>query len=141
MAKSPGRCSPAVVVVSLLLGSCGGQRENGSFVVMTDNQFSGAVARVPVGTRVIFLNLGRSGQNATAMDGNWKVADVAPESGAEGHGGEVVFDKPGVYRYRCTYHGTPDGKGMSGTIVVGDVEYSARTAGVIPAVATPSGRT
>src|SRR6266498_731904 len=35
----------------------------------------------------------------------------------------VTLSKPGVYRFYCTFHGTSDGQGMAGTIVVGDVRY------------------
>jgi plastocyanin len=124
------------------VASCsGGVHQNGSIVVMYDNQFSGALLRVPVGARVSFLNLGRSVHNAMGEDGTWKVVDVPGESGAGGRGGDVVFTRPGVYRYHCGYHGTKDGKGMAGVIVVGDVEYAPRPTGAIAAVATPSGAT
>jgi hypothetical protein len=36
----------------------------------------------------------------------------------------VVLDRPGVYRFYCTFHATTDGRqGMAATMVVGDVPY------------------
>src|SRR5512138_3497893 len=91
-------------LLSVLLVACGKPgSDNGSIVTMYDNQFSGAVLRVPVGARVTFLNVGRSVHNAVALDDSWKVADVPPESGAGGRGADRIFDRPGVYRYRCSY--------------------------------------
>ena len=57
--------------LTMALG-CGKPEAAGTLINMYDNQFSGAVARVPVGTRVTFLNGGRSVHNATAVDGAWK---------------------------------------------------------------------
>jgi hypothetical protein len=107
---------------------------------MYDNQFSGAVSRVPVGTRVRFLNQGRSVHNAVAADGHWKTGDIAGRSGGGGRGGDVVFDQPGVFRYYCTYHGTKEGKGMAGVVVVGDVPFSPSAKGTIAPVDVPTGK-
>ncbi|MEP6574545.1 MAG: right-handed parallel beta-helix repeat-containing protein, partial [Gemmatimonadota bacterium] len=55
---------------------------------------------------------------------------------------DVRFPKAGVYKYYCTYHGTKDGKGMAGVVVVGDVAYSpSPRGGELKTVATPSGVT
>ena len=113
----------------------------GTLISMSDNQYSGVVTRVPVGTRVMFINHGRSIHNAVAADGAWKTPDVPARTAGEGRGGEVVFDQPGVYRYYCSYHGTKDGGGMAGVIVVGDVDYSPSPKGRIEPVDQPSGRT
>ncbi|MEO8449579.1 MAG: right-handed parallel beta-helix repeat-containing protein [Gemmatimonadota bacterium] len=120
---------------------CAGVHPGGTLVTMYDNQFNSAVLRVPVGARVTFLNMGRSTHNATATDGSWKTADLVAHSGEDGRGADMSFDKPGVYRYRCSYHGTPDGKGMSGVLVVGDVAYSPSAKGVVEPAAAPTGVT
>ena len=111
MAKLGSWC---IAGVAALLTSCGAREQAGTLVNMYDNQFSGSVSRVPVGTRVTFLNQGRSVHNATAPDGSWKTGDVAGRSGGDGRGGDVVFDRPGVYQYYCSYHGTKAGGGMAG---------------------------
>ncbi len=130
-----------VVGVAVLAVSCGPREPAGTLVNMYDNQFSGSVSRVPVGTRVTFLNQGRSVHNATSVDGAWKTGDVAGRSGGDGRGGDVVFDRPGVYQYYCTYHGTKAGGGMTGVVVVGDVPFSPSAKGAIASVDLPSGRT
>jgi plastocyanin len=117
----------------------GGDRHGGNFVNMYDNAFNAAVVRVPVGVRVKWMNVGKNRHNAVAVDGSWstgsaKSADIAP--GAEQ---DLTFDRPGVYRYYCTYHGTKDGKGMAGVVVVGDVAYSPNPKGAVPAVADATG--
>ena len=101
--------------LALLLG-CSGEPRAGTFVQMIDNAFSASVTRAPVGARVIFLNVGGNLHNARASDSSWKTAADIKSGGEE----TVVFDRPGVYPYYCTYHGTKDGKGMAGVVVVGD---------------------
>ena len=114
--------------LALVAAACSNDigRSGGTFVNMYDNAFNAAVVRVPTGGRVKWMNVGKNPHNAVAVDGGWSTgrartagaADLAP--GAEQ---DLTFAKPGVYRYYCTYHGTPDGHGMAGVIVVGDVAY------------------
>jgi hypothetical protein len=104
---------------------------------MIDNAFNTPVTRVPTGARVIFMNVGGNPHNAVAADSGWSTA-VEIKPGAEE---TVVFNQPGVYHYYCTFHGTKEGKGMAGVIVVGDVAYSPSPKGVIPPVAAASGVT
>lgn len=133
------RARSLLAVASLVLCACGTRAGAGTMVVMYDNQYNGPVTRVPVGARITFMNEGGNPHNATAIDGSWKSGDVAPRTGGTGQGGDVVFAKPGVYHYYCTYHGTRDGKGMAGTIVVGDTTYTASPKGVIAPAALPTG--
>lgn len=49
-----------------------------------------------------------------------------------------------MYRFYCTFHGTSDGQGMAGTIVVGDVRYEtseSTTGRDLPVVRQASGVT
>lgn len=127
----------AGLVLVAALGSCKGEPRAGTFVNMIDNAFNTQVTRVPVGARVIFMNVGGNPHNAVALDSAWSTAPEVKPGGEE----TVVFHTPGVYHYYCTFHGTRDGKGMAGVIVVGDVAYSPSPKGAIPAVATASGTT
>lgn len=117
--------------------SCAGEPRTGTFVSMIDNQFNAAVTRVPVGARVIFMNVGANPHNAVAADSAWATS-LEIKAGAEQ---TLVFDHPGVFKYYCTFHGTKDGKGMAGVIVVGDVVYSPSPRGFVPPVATATGVT
>jgi plastocyanin len=122
-----------------MLACSGGDRQGGNFVNMYDNAFNAAVVRVPVGVRVKWINVGKNVHNAVAADGSWspggpKGPDLAP--GAEQ---DLTFAKPGIYRYYCTHHGTRDGKGMAGVVVVGDIGYSPGPRGALKVVADATG--
>ncbi len=130
MLRSVGR-----LFLLVLLVGCSGEPRAGTFVTMIDNAFNTPVTRVPTGARVIFMNVGGSPHNAVAADSSWATA-VEIKPGAEE---TVVFGQPGVYHYNCTFHGTRDGKGMAGVIVVGDVAYSPSPKGAIPPVVAATG--
>ena len=142
------RCIAALLAATLVIAGCarhGTQPAGTVLVAMADNAFSPSVVRVPVGGSVVFHNAGRSAHNAIAIDNSWSTErtfgnlSIPPEQMTE-----VVFPNPGVYRFYCTFHGTPDGKaGMVGVIVVGDVQYTppAGDRGVLPVVDRPSGVT
>ena len=130
--------------ISLLLAfaaGCGAPDDASVKVRMYDNAFSPTTIRVPVGTAVTFANVGRNPHNAVAADGrSWSTersygALAMPANTSA----SVTFSAPGVYRYYCTYHGTPDGRGMAGTLVVGDAIDSTRTSARVAAVAAGSG--
>jgi plastocyanin len=131
----------AAAALFLLLASCGPKQPAGTIIVMYDNQYNGVITKVPVGTRVTFLNIGGTVHNATSVDGVWKSGDVEAHTAGTGVGGDVVFDQPGVYHYYCTYHGTKDGMGMAGVIVVGDTNYTLTEKGQLPPAESPTGVT
>ncbi|MDX1621439.1 MAG: right-handed parallel beta-helix repeat-containing protein, partial [Nitriliruptorales bacterium] len=99
---------------------------------MIDNAYTRDVTRVPVGGQVRFSNRGDDVHNAVASDGSWS---TIPVSGVElmppGTSVTLTFDEPGIYDYYCTIHGTPDGRGMAATLIVGDAE-GYRATGVDP---------
>ncbi len=119
--------------------ACGGDRQGGNFVNMYDNAFNAAVVRVPVGVRVKWMNVGKNPHNAVAVDGSWSTGHAGAPDVAPGAEQDLTFDTPGVYRYYCTYHGTRDGKGMTGVVVVGNAAYSPSPRGTVAAVADASG--
>ncbi len=138
---------PAMVMASLALAGCGQGQDlsDSSFVTMADNTFSPTLMKVPVGGHVHFRNLGGIIHNAIAVDTSWSTSRASGRLEVQvGEWVDIKFDKPGVYHYYCSFHGTADGsKGMVGTVVVGDTEYQApgAKAGQREAVATASGRT
>ena len=85
-----------------------------------DNTFRAQDVTVPVGTKVIWENVGRNEHDVIpivvddATEGAWGVeeADFLP-----GDEHAHVFEHPGVYEYVCTIHGV-NGKGMVGTVTV-----------------------
>jgi plastocyanin len=122
-----------------MLACSGGDRQGGNFVNMYDNAFNAAVVRVPVGVRVKWINVGKNVHNAVAADGSWSTGGPKGPDLAPGAEQDLTFAKPGIYRYYCTYHGTRDGKGMAGVVVVGDVGYSPGPRGALKVVADATG--
>jgi hypothetical protein len=110
---SPAACLPLVI---LLACTGGGDRRGGNFVTMYDNAFNASVVRVPAGVRVKWINVGKNSHNAVASDGSWSTG--APGSGdvLPGTERDIVFDRPGVYHYYCTYHGTEYQPGKRGAV-------------------------
>ena len=146
--STPMRCMAALLAVAFGFAGCArhaAQPSGTVLVAMADNSFSPSIVRVPVGGSVVFMNAGRSAHNAVAIDRSWSTErtfgniSIPPEQMTE-----IVFPTQGVYRFYCTFHGTPDGKaGMVGVIVVGDVQYTppAGVRGVLAVVDHPSGVT
>ena len=146
--STPMRCMAALLAVAFGFAGCArhaAQPSGTVLVAMADNSFSPSIVRVPVGGSVVFMNAGRSAHNAVAIDRSWSTErtfgniSIPPEQMTE-----IVFPTQGVYRFYCTFHGTPDGKaGMVGVIVVGDVQYTppAGVRGVLAVVDQPSGVT
>jgi plastocyanin len=92
--------------------------------------FGPTVAQVAVGSTVTFFNGPDFVHLVTGANQAWgsRDAEVRP-------GGTVsyTFDKPGLYPYACALH-----RGMSGTIVVGDV-VAANSIGATGAGASTTG--
>ncbi|HEV2825319.1 MAG TPA: right-handed parallel beta-helix repeat-containing protein [Actinomycetota bacterium] len=117
-----GRLLVALALTGAVLAGCsGGGAPRGTVnVPMYDNFFAREVTRVPAGAAVRFPNEGRAPHNAVAVDGSW---GTPTQIGAD-QAATVVLDRPGVYRFYCTFHATEDGRqGMAATMVVGDVSY------------------
>jgi plastocyanin len=127
---------------AVVAGCSGGGEPRGTVnVPMHDNFFARDVTRVPVGSRVRFPNEGRAPHNAVAVDGTWRT----PERVEADEAATIVLDRPGVYRFYCSFHATEDGRrGMAATMVVGDVSWYPGRDGAGPAlvpVERPSGVT
>ena len=120
-----------LLIVSLvLLVACNesaSSDERQSIIRIVDDEFSPKVINVPVGSTVIWESGGANNHNVIASDGSWQaISSDYFEYGiiTKGDQYEYTFEEPGVYEYYCPYHGT-NNKGMVGTVIVGDVEYSA----------------
>ena len=110
--------------------ACGESSSSDEFspiVRIVDDEFSPKIMNVPVGTTIIWESGGSNNHNVIASDGSWQaISSDYFESGiiTKGDQYEYTFEEPGVYEYYCPYHGT-NNKGMVGTIIVGDIEYTA----------------
>lgn len=95
------------------LGPCAGFTK-GSEIAMRDVCFQGVAHIAPPGT-ITVKNEGQMIHNIVAVDGAFGVKGVSP-----GDRYELTIDRPGVYEYYCTFHGSPSGSGMAGVLVVED---------------------
>lgn len=137
-----------VILLAVSLVSCGkkeAQPTGTVLVSMADNSFSPSIVRVPVGGSAVFMNTGRNDHNVYAVDKSWSSEKTFGH--VQMHPGdmtEIVFTKPGVFPFYCSFHATPDGKvGMVGVVVVGDIQYTppAGARGVLPVVDKATGVT
>lgn len=92
---------------------CAGYGE-GKAVVMQDSCFSGTAHFAPGGTLTV-SNDGQLPHTLTAVDGSFDTGTVTAGGSAE-----LTIDEPGVYRVFCSLHGTAQGEGMAGVLVVGE---------------------
>jgi plastocyanin len=129
----------AVLGALLLLTSCADERALDATttpVRVVDDEYSPTLLRIPVGGTVSWDFKGSNPHNVVSADGSWLSSEIVER----GDRYERTFDEPGVFPYFCTFHGTPDGRGMAGTIVVGSyTEAPDQDLGPEP-VAEASGR-
>ena len=129
VARSLARCAGTALLCLLALVGCGkktGEPTGTVLVAMADNSYSPAIVRVPVESSIVFINTGRNIHNAIAVDKSWSsqstFGNIEMPSGAMT---EIVFHDRGAFPYYCSFHASPDAKvGMTGVVLVGDVEYA-----------------
>jgi plastocyanin len=68
---------------------------------------------IKAGATITWSNDGAKPHSATASDGSFDTAIFQP-----GQSKSITFSKPGKFAYYCQLHGTPDGNGMVGTVIV-----------------------
>jgi plastocyanin len=84
-------------------------------VLAMDNTFRAPDIEVKAGTKVTWTNRGRNDHDVLPTRGHaWGSAKAAMTPGASY---SETFDRPGVYHYYCSIHGTT-AQGMVGTVVV-----------------------
>ena len=105
---------------------------------MLDNAFNAPVVRIPVGAGVTFTNAGRTPHNIVPVEpARWPLTDTSAV--APGGKRAIALDSAGVYEFYCSYHGTKDGFGMAGAVVVGDAVYAGPKRGTLTPVGEASG--
>lgn len=87
----------------------------GDRVSMLDSCFNGTAHFAPAGRVITISNDGVEPHTFTAVDGSF---DTGMLQGGEEF--DLTIDRPGVYRVWCTLHGTAEGEGMAGVLVVGE---------------------
>ena len=119
------RLAAVAFLVLLMLGPALAARADDydAEISAIDNAFDAGIVRIQPGGSVEWSNDGNNPHTVTANDGSYDSGNLAP-----GATYVKVFDQPGVYSYFCKYHGAP-GVGMTGIVVVGDVEIPSATGG------------
>lgn len=118
-----------VLLLSIVVAACGGDASGdpgaGALgpdqvqVFGYDDVFSPEIVEIPVGGEVEWRMEGENPHNVFASDGTWQ----SELNMFRGDKYSRTFDTAGVYPYFCTFHGTAEGDGMAGYVVVGDAEY------------------
>ena len=85
-------------------------------VKAVDNNFQAQFITVEKGTTVTFQNDGRN-RHDVVPDKDGAFPEIPTDQFDPGYTGQVTFNKPGVYGYYCSLHGTP-AKGMYGVVKV-----------------------
>lgn len=96
---------------------------DGATVVMRDSCFEGTAHFAPAGAALLVTNDGGVEHTFTAADGSFDSGIVAA-----GDSFEITFDEPGIIRVFCTLHGSADGTGMAGVLIVGEPTPEAMAA-------------
>lgn len=121
------RISTLVAVTALALALPGlAAAQSGNSVDVVDSAFEPPTLTVMAGDQVTWTSSGSLPHTVTASDGAF---DSNPDCASFSDGGsgacmdngetfDFTFDTPGTYAYYCKLHGTSDGSGMAGTIVV-----------------------
>lgn len=84
---------------------------------MLDSCFSGTAHFAPTDTTITISNDGELPHMFTAVDGSFDSGQVQP-----GETFELTIDQPGVFEVFCTLHGTAQGQGMAGVLLVGEAQ-------------------
>jgi plastocyanin len=93
---------------------CPGYAE-GPTIKMFDNCFMGTTHFVEPKSTITVTNSGQLPHSLTAVDGSIDTGTLEPGTSAT-----VKVGDAGVVRLYCTLHGSRDGGGMTGVLVVGD---------------------
>jgi len=99
--------------------TCHGFAE-GTAISMRDSCFVGTAHFAPSGATITVTNDGGLPHTLTAVDGSFDTGQMAPGSSAQ-----LTVEEPGIYRIFCSLHGTAQGVGMAGVLVVGEAVPSA----------------
>lgn len=100
-------------------GACAGFAE-GDEVLLRDACLEGTAHFLAEGDDLTVLNEGHVPHDYTAVDGSFGTGTVQP-----GERATIEAPDAGVYRVYCTLHADPQGRGMAGVLVVGDVGPAA----------------
>ena len=111
-----------LVMVPAVAGAGGGGSvsvcpaySSGTTISVLDSCFNGIAHSAPLGQTLTVSNDGEIPHTLTAVDGTFDTGQLQP-----GQTAELAFDQAGIYKVFCTLHGSVDGSGMAGLLIVGE---------------------
>lgn len=108
--------------------------DEGQTLLMRENCFEGVGHVVTAGETVTVTNVGRAPHSVTAADGSFDSGHIAP-----GDSYELTLDETGTVPIYCTLHGSRDGDGMAGLLVVQAADLTDAAPAASPLPASPWG--
>jgi hypothetical protein len=95
-------------------GLCAGFA-SGQTLVMRDSCFEGTAHFAAAGSTLIVQNEGGAPHSFTAVDGSFDTGLLQP-----GQTAQFTLGADGIVPFYCTIHGTAQGQGMAGVLIVGE---------------------
>lgn len=106
--------------------------DEGHSLLMKDHCFEGVGHVVTAGQTVTVTNAGQAPHTITAVDGSFDSGHLAA-----GESYELTLDDPGTVPIYCTLHGTAEGEGMAGLLVVEAADLTGAEPASSPATQVP----
>ncbi|HEY7583981.1 MAG TPA: hypothetical protein VIB78_10230 [Acidimicrobiia bacterium] len=100
---------------------------SGTTISVLDSCFNGIAHTAPLGDTLTVSNDGEIPHTLTAVDGSFDTGQLAP-----GETATLSFDEAGIYKVFCTLHGSVDGSGMAGLLIVGEPDPAFVAAPIDP---------
>lgn len=101
------------------IGPCAAT-SSGANLRLQDYCIDGVAHFAEVGSSLVVTNEGQHSHSLTAADGSFDTGLLAP-----GESAEIDLGKPGIMTIYCKPHGTSEGHGMAGVLIVGDPDPAA----------------
>ncbi len=100
---------------------------SGTTISVLDSCFNGIAHTAPLSETLTVSNDGEIPHTLTAVDGSFDTGQLAP-----GQTVTLSFDQAGIYKVFCTLHGSVDGSGMAGLLIVGEPDPAFVAAPIDP---------
>ena len=101
---------------------------SGTTLSVLDSCFNGIAHSAPIGQTLTVSNEGQLPHTLTSIDGSFDTGQLLP-----GESASLSFDVAGIYKVFCTLHGSIDGSGMAGVLIVGEPDPAFVAAPIDPA--------
>ena len=88
---------------------------SGTTISMLDSCFDGTAHHAPAGSVLTISNDGELPHSYTSVDGSFTTGELQ-----SGETYQLTIDEPGVFEVFCSLHGTADGQGMAGVLMIGE---------------------